>query len=131
MSDNTKGKNIGYWLVTGLLALVLLAAGVMDLMGRPEVMQVLDRLGYPAYLAALLGVAKLLGVFAITVPGLPRLKEWAYAGIVFDLGGAVYSHIRAGEAEQILAPVVLLGLTFASWYLRPLNRKLPDLIKIS
>lgn len=121
---------VGYWLTTGILALVLIAAGVMDLMLRPEITEVMGRLGYPPYLAPLLGVAKLLAAVAILAPGFPRLKEWAYAGIVIDLGGAMYSHIGAGEPEQIVTPVLLLLVAFTSWYLRPANRKLLDPIDI-
>ncbi|KIG13508.1 hypothetical protein DB30_08020 [Enhygromyxa salina] len=90
----------------------------------------MEGLGYPLYLMPLLGVAKLLGAMAIVAPAYPRLKEWAYAGIVFDLVGAMYSQIRMNEAEQIIAPMLLLLLALGSWYLRPPSRKLPDLIPI-
>jgi uncharacterized membrane protein YphA (DoxX/SURF4 family) len=129
MSEHSNSKVVGYWIATGALAVVLFAAGIMDLRGQPEVTEVLERLGYPLYLAALLGVAKLLAGIAILAPKYPRLKEWAYAGIVIDFGGALYSHIRMGEPEQIVAPVLLLAIAFTSWYLRPMSRKLPDPIE--
>src|SRR5258705_6246417 len=44
-----------------------------------------------------LGVAKTLGVLAVVVPGFPRLREWAYAGLTFDLSGALYSHLSVGD----------------------------------
>ena len=43
-----------------------------------------------------LDVAKILGVIAILIPGYPRLKEWAYAGLAFDLIGATYAQIAKG-----------------------------------
>jgi uncharacterized membrane protein YphA (DoxX/SURF4 family) len=126
MHDNTNSKSLGYWLTTGVLAVVLLMAGIMSLMGRPEITEMMEQLGYPVYLAALLGIAKVLGAVAIIAPKLPRLKEWAYAGIAFDLGGALFSHMRMGNFDQTIAPLMLLLLALASWYLRPADRKLAD-----
>ena len=68
---------------------------IMVIPGAVEVMK--TQLGYAAYIIPFLGVAKLLGVIAIVVPGFPRLKEWAYAGFVFELLGATYSSISSGE----------------------------------
>ena len=46
--------------------------------------------------AAFISIAKLLGSIAILIPGLVRVKEWAYAGLFFDLAGAIYSGIAVG-----------------------------------
>ena len=57
-------------------------------------------LGYPAYFIQLLGIGKLLGSIAILVPGLNKtIKEWAYAGLFFDLIGAVYSGIAVSKGN--------------------------------
>jgi len=57
------------------------------------------------------------------VPRFPRLKEWAYAGIIFDLTGAAASSAAVGGgAFHILAPLVIAGITMASWALRPQSR---------
>lgn len=127
MTETSKGRTIGYWVVTVLLAVPLMGGGVMDLIAPPDVAAGFEKLGYPLYLPALLGVAKILATIAILAPKFPRLKEWAYAGVVFDLIGAIYSHIMSNEAEQIVMPLVFLVFTFVSWFLRPANRKLPDL----
>ena len=120
-----KTRTIAYWTTTALVAFAFAAGGIFDLSGAPEIMQTLDRLGYPAYLAPLLGTWKLLGVLAILAPGLPRLKEWAYAGMVFDITGAIVSHAAVGDpVAQLTAPIVLLGLIAASWALRPAGRTL-------
>jgi hypothetical protein len=85
-------------------------------------------LGYPMYFFAILGFWKILGAIAILAPRFPRLKEWAYAGIFFDLTGAVASIAAVGVygayAFHILAPLILIGLTGASWALRPANRRI-------
>ncbi len=79
----------------------------------------LAHLGYPAYFATILGAWKLAGVAAILAPGLPRVKEWAYAGFSFALTGAALSHVAAGDPlGNVVAPLVPLGLMLASWVLR-------------
>ncbi|MFD1407335.1 DoxX family protein [Kroppenstedtia eburnea] len=45
-------------------------------------------------------MAKLMGVIAILVPGFPRIKEWAYAGLTFDLAGATYTFIAIGSHNR-------------------------------
>ena len=71
------------------------------------------------------GLWKLLGAIAITVPGLPRVKEWAYAGFAFDLTAAAMSHASVGDSTgEIVGPLVFLALVTASWALRPASRKL-------
>ncbi|MEY2934199.1 MAG: hypothetical protein RL033_4948 [Pseudomonadota bacterium] len=116
----------GYWLSTALVALAFALGGVMDLLGGPQVAASLQHLGYPAYLAGLLGFWKLLGALALLAPRMPLLKEWAYAGMFFDLTGAAYSHAQSGDpAANVLTPLVLVGLLAASWALRPATRMLP------
>jgi uncharacterized membrane protein YphA (DoxX/SURF4 family) len=121
-------RTIGYWVTTGLAGLAFAAGGAMDLVRGPEVVAGMAHLGYPPYVASLLGVWKLLGAAAILAPRFPRLKEWAYAGMAFDLTGAAVSHAASGDAGgKILTPLVLLGLVAASWALRPDQRVLGSL----
>jgi hypothetical protein len=67
-----------------------------------------------------------LGAIAILVPRYPRLKEWAYAGIFFDLTGAAASCAASGGygvyAFHVIAPLILTVLTVVSWALRPQSR---------
>lgn len=120
-----KARKYGYWIATALAALGFLAGGVFDLSGAPPVVESLRQLGYPAYLATLIGAWKVLGALAIVAPGLPRLKEWAYAGMFFDLSGAAISHAAVGDsADKVITPLVLLAFVLASWALRPDSRKL-------
>jgi hypothetical protein len=118
-------QTIGYWAATGLVALAFAAGGVMYLSAGAETAEALAHLGYPAYLVAILGVWKVLGAAAIVAPRFPRLKEWAYAGMFFDLSGAAVSHAVVGDpAVNVIVPLVLAGLVFASWALRPQSRTL-------
>lgn len=122
-----KTRILGYWVSTGIIAFAFLGGGIADLAASPEVTASLNNLGYPPYLATILGVWKLLGAVAILAPRFPRLKEWAYAGMLFDLSGAALSHGFVGDPVGAIAiPLVLLGVVFASWALRPESRKLPS-----
>jgi uncharacterized membrane protein len=82
-------KKIGYWTATVLLALALLLGGAAHFVGQKDAVESVVRLGYPAYFVAILGFWKVLGGIALfLVPGFPRVKEWTYAGVFFDLAGA-------------------------------------------
>lgn len=84
-------------------------------------------LGYPVYFMTIIGLAKLLGVVALLVPGQPLLKEWAYAGFTFNLMGVTSTHLFGGDpASEFLPPVVLLFVGAASYLLRPAARRLPS-----
>jgi hypothetical protein len=79
---------IAYWVTTGLTAAAFAMGGLVDLSRGADVAAGMQHLGYPLYFASILGVWKVLGALAIVAPGTARLKEWAYAGMFFDLTGA-------------------------------------------
>ena len=126
-----KAMRIAYWTTTALIALETLVGGFVDLThGRtgvvsgPFVVDVLGGLGYPVYVLWILGIWKILGAVTLIVPGFLRLKEWAYAGIVFELSGAAASLTACGRTADLAPPLFLLSLALASWALRPPNRTL-------
>jgi hypothetical protein len=126
-----KLKMIMYWTATTLIALETFAGGIVDLIhGRtgvfsgPHVTDVLISLGYPVYVLAILGVWKIPGAITLVVPGLLRLKEWAYAGIVFELSAGAVSHAICGHRQESLVPVALTGVALTSWAFRPPSRVL-------
>jgi hypothetical protein len=116
---------IAYWITTVLTALAFLAGGAADLTKAPPVVESMNALGYPLYVMTILGVWKALGAIVILAPATPRLKEWAYAGMVFDLTGAAASHAAVGEMDKIAAPLIITAIVLASWALRPESRRLP------
>ena len=121
----TKAKSIVYWITTVLVAFSM-SGGIAQLARVPGVVDgFVHVLGYPPYFVTILGFWKVMGAIAILVPRFPRLKEWAYAGIFFDLTGAAASSAAVGgSAFHILAPLVCAALTVASWALRPPSRTL-------
>jgi hypothetical protein len=86
-------------------------------------------LGYPAYFPNILGVAKILGAFALLLPRLPRATEWAYAGFAITFISAFISHIVSGDGLfgtngfGALAPVIVFAVLMASYVTRPANRR--------
>jgi hypothetical protein len=119
----TKPRLIGYWVTTGLFAVLFLAGGLAELAATPATVEATRALGYPEYVVRLLGLWKLLAVPAVLAPRFPRLKEWAYAGAFFDLTGAAASHAFSGDPPgKIVTPLVFLLLAAASWALRPPSR---------
>jgi hypothetical protein len=127
----TKVKNIGYWATTGVLVFCM-TGGVFEILGVKMTMEGIMRLGYPAYIIPALGVGKVLAVLAILWPGLPRLKEWAYAGIFFNMAGAFVSHVASADAPwSLVVTLVIGGITLASWALRPESRRLPSHQRLS
>jgi DoxX-like family len=114
-----------YWTTTILIALALCSGGAAYLFRAEAPLRGMAELGYPAYFVTNLGVWKVLGALAIVAPGFPRLKEWAYAGIAFDLTGAALSHVAAGQPlVRAIAPLALLAIAAVSWALRPATRKI-------
>ena len=119
-----KRKTIWYWVSTGLVAFALVSGGLVDLARPRVVVEGMARIGYPLYFLTLVGLWKVLGGLALVWPGLPRLKEWAYAGVFFVMTGAAVSHAVCGEMGYVIAPTVLALLNVMSWALRPENRML-------
>lgn len=117
-------RTIAFWIATILGPTSFVIGGVLGLTQSEQMRTGLQHLGYPMYFAAILGAWKLLGAIAITLPGLPRLKEWAYAGFFFDLTAAAVSHLAVGDnAGDVLAPLACLALVMTSWALRPDSRR--------
>src|SRR6266487_5918530 len=112
-----KKTKIIYWTITGLTAALIGMGAFFDAVSAPEAVTVITHLGYPVYLIPFLGVAKLLGVTAILIPGFPRIKEWAYAGLVFDITGALYSHISSGDPAMVWAFIFIPLLLVAASYI--------------
>jgi uncharacterized membrane protein YphA (DoxX/SURF4 family) len=105
-----------YWIFTVLCALPMLASGIGFSISVPFAIQGMAHLGYPLYIIRFLGVAKILGAVAILTGLSRRLKEWAYAGFVFDLIGAAYSHFQSGEGAKAPGPLIILAFTLFSYF---------------
>lgn len=113
-----KKIKITYWLFTILFGGFMLFTAIPNTMNKPESIQLIHTfLGYPAYFVPFIGWMKILGVIGIFIPGFPRLKEWAYAGLMFDLIGATYScAVLSGQDKMWMTMFIFIALGFASYY---------------
>ncbi|MBC7904957.1 MAG: DoxX family protein [Gemmatimonadaceae bacterium] len=112
-----KKTKVLYWIFTGLFLFVMLGSAIPDILVMDMAVQGFKEMGLPVALVPFLGVAKALGVIAILVRGFPLVKEWAYAGLIFDLVGATYLVAAAGKPFSMWAPMLIfIGLGFASYY---------------
>lgn len=111
-----KKIKIIYWIVTALFAAFMIFTAIPDVLMVPDAVTFISHLGYPKYFTPFIGVAKVLGCIAILVPGFPRVKEWAYAGLAYDLIGATYSVISSDGFQPsisfMLLPILLGGLSY-------------------
>ena len=107
------------------VALTSLWAGVNAILQAQPLFNEVLRLGYPPHFSTLLGVWKVLGAGALSVPRSPLLKEWAYAGMFIDFSGAMvaYASVGAGVVSYI-GPVLSISALIVSWYFRPQSRRL-------
>jgi hypothetical protein len=111
-----------YWTSTACVALALTLGGLADVLHHPFADRTMAHLGFPPYFQVVIGVWKLLGVVALLSPGLPLLKEWAYAGMFFDVSGAAIAHAVSGDRLEIVPPLIVGVLLVLSWALRPSGR---------
>lgn len=121
-----KKTNIFYWIFTGLFSFMMLGSAIPDIVSAQIAVEGFKQMGMPAYLLPFLGIAKALGVIAILIPGFPKIKEWAYAGLIFDLTGATYSIIASGHPVSAWAPMALpiaLGILSYVFYHKKLKAK--------
>jgi hypothetical protein len=102
-----KALKITYWIVTGLMAAFIVLGAVTDIVKGPDVVTFFNHLGYPGYFAQFIGTVKILGVTGILIPGYPKLREWAYAGLTFDVTGALCSHILNSDGPLVYFPALL------------------------
>jgi hypothetical protein len=113
-----------YWATTAIVVGECAVGGAMDLFRMAPFYPMLVDLGYPSYLSTILGSAKLAAAVVITAPRLPRLKEWAYAGVLINMTGAAASNAAAHQYSGMIAPSAFAALALASWATRPRSRKL-------
>src|SRR6195952_1189994 len=106
----TKTTNLIYWISTILFAALMIFSAAGGLQPSQQAIQIMhDGLGYPVYFIQFISIAKLIGSIVILVPGINRsVKEWAYAGLFFDLAGAVYSGVASsGKFDPMMLMMLI------------------------
>ena len=100
-----KTINTLYWIFTILFSALMLFSSWSSIVVNEDAVNLIHgMLGYPEYFIPFTGWAKLIGVIVILIPGFSRIKEWAYAGLFFDLVAAVYSGIAlSGTVDPMMS----------------------------
>ena len=112
-----KKVNILYWVFTGLYAAFIIFTAIPNVVSSASsVEMIVKQMGYPSYFLPFIGVAKILGGIALLVPGFPRIKEWAYSGLMFDLIAAGYSFMALGLPVSNWAPMFLFVAVLGASY---------------
>ena len=117
-----KTINTLYWIFTILFsALMIFSSWGSILVNEDSVKLIHDMLGYPIYFIPFTGWAKLIGSIAILIPSYGRFKEWAYAGLFFDLVAAVYSGIAVAKTIDPMMLTLLVWfvpgiLSYVYWH---------------
>ena len=111
-----KTTKITYWVST---TLIFLFQGLMPALTSQTEMakEGISHLGYPAYFGVALTVFKVLGSLVLIVPQVPKtLKEWTYAGFVFDFIFAAISLVAVdGFNGETFIPFFVLGVLLLSY----------------
>jgi hypothetical protein len=103
-----KTITILYWVFTILFALLMLFSASTGIKPTTDTIKIMhDGLGYPVYFIQFISVAKIIGSIAILIPGFNRIKEWAYAGLFFDLSGAIYSGIAVSGFDPLMLTLLI------------------------
>ena len=106
-----KATNLIYWVSTIIFAALMIFSAAGGLQPSPQAIQIIhDGLGYPIYFIQFISIAKLLGAIIILIPGLRSIKEWAYAGLFFDLAGAVYSGVASTGKFDLMMLTMLIWI---------------------
>jgi hypothetical protein len=116
-------RKIAYWLSTGLVAVMSVFAAFVYLSGGPQAVQGFAHVGYPQHLRIIFGIAKFLGAITLAIPGVVKLKEWAYAGFTFAWISACVAHYLAKDGPVAFMPLILLLLLAVSYVTRPPSRQ--------
>jgi hypothetical protein len=104
-----KTVNTLYWVFTILFAALMIYSSWGSIMVDQASKDLINGyLGFPVYFIPFTGVAKLIGSIAILIPGLRTAKEWAYAGLFFDLVAVVYSSIAASNKFDPMLSFMLI-----------------------
>lgn len=104
-----KTINTLYWIFTILFAAAMIFSSYGSIVVNEDSKNLIHNyLGFPIYFIPFTGVAKLIGSIVILIPGLKTIKEWAYAGLFFDLFGAIYSSIAVAKGVDPMMAFMLV-----------------------
>ncbi|HXS35896.1 MAG TPA: DoxX family protein [Flavipsychrobacter sp.] len=126
VSAPSKARRIAYWVLTIYLAFESILSATWDFnwLNKGFALGIMKQIGFPSYFLIIKGIGTLLAAPIFLLPRLPLLKEWAYFGTFLIYVGAIASHLLVGDGvAPMIAPIIFLSITVASWTLRPPSRR--------
>jgi uncharacterized membrane protein YphA (DoxX/SURF4 family) len=124
-SNNTKARKVIYRVTTIIIAAIYFITGIGNIIPFPHIAHDMASLGYPPYFLLILGTWKILAAIVLLIPGIPHVKEWAYAGMMLDLTGAVFSRLAAkDDLIMIIIPLAVAILVTSNYLLRHSLKKI-------
>jgi uncharacterized membrane protein YphA (DoxX/SURF4 family) len=129
-----KSLKITYWISTCLFSGIFLMTGTLYLLHAQVMVTKFHEIGFPLYILNLLGILKVAGAATLLVPRFPRLKEWAYAGFVFDLIGAAWCHFAVQgflEGVKLLIPITVVSISYFTYHRLHDRPQLPSMDAVS
>jgi hypothetical protein len=117
-------RNVGnakaiYWATTGIVCSVMVFSAINFNLKNPlgPMKGAFAHLGFPNYFKIELTVAKILGVLALLIPGIPsKIKEFAYFGFAITLISASIAHFSSGDGFLfVIDPLMFLGVLIVSY----------------
>lgn len=124
MTTTSKSNTILYWISTGLIALLMFGSATLYIVKHDMVVENMNHLGYPAYLASILPFTKILGAVLLLFGSkfIPEniwknLNEWVYSALFCNCVLAFIAHGQAGDGwinPGTIASIILLASYFFS-----------------
>lgn len=114
-----RGVWIAMRIITVVMTLIWIFFGLNWFRRSPEVMEAMNHLGFPLYMTAVIGLTHVLGGLGLLIPNRPRLSQWVFAGLTYDLILAAISHIASHDVfTNALHPIALIVLLAVLYVLR-------------
>ena len=120
----TKGriaKEIIFWLIALLLALVCLRSGVMKMPGVPGSefwIRDFERWGYPTWFRLVVGIAEIISGVLILMP---RVASYGAGIFAIVMSGAIFTHATHSESSRLPLNFFLLALSLTIVFVRRPN----------
>jgi len=127
VSKASKIEKIIYWTGVSLIAAIFLLSGYLQITNPISRTQYISS-GYPAHFTFLLGCFNIAGVVGLLMPpDINWIKEWAFAGFVFEM---IFAFVASCLGNNIISfwPPVAMFIVVLNTYI--MFRKLNPFIEV-
>lgn len=112
------------WIGLAVIALIFIQAAVLKLMGVQVMVEVFNKLGYPAWFRIVIGILEICGAIALLIRSSSRYGAILLALIMI---GAMISSLVKGASGEVIVPIIMLFLLVWIAAVRgPVNRHIAE-----